>query len=150
MSFRSNITKSWIVLFDFYINQGVFIACPKFLLKIIREISPDKVQTTPCLNSFNLAQLFFVEIFVFKMRSAFDLQAWYQNLFFFQKISTKSVYTELSWKKIYTRVNKHYFMIFATLFLKSLCKHLTQKVFQKNPCPDLITKSFIEKTNMSF
>ena len=146
MSFRSNITKSWIVLlFDFYINQGVFIACPKFLLKIIREISPDKVQTTPCLNSFNLAQLFFVEIFVFKMRSSFDLQAWYQNLFFFSKNQYKICLHWTVLKKKSTHEWTNTILWFLQHFFKNLCKHLTQKVFQKNPCPDLITKSFIEK-----
>lgn len=65
---------------------------------------------------------------------------------FSKKISTKSVYTELSWKNnLHTTSEQTLFYDFCNTFLKNLCKHLTQKVFQKNPCPDLITKSFIEK-----
>jgi len=64
---------------------------------------------------------------------------------FSKKISTKSVYTELSWKKSTHDEWTNTILWFLQHFFKNLCKHLTQKVFQKNPCPDLITKSFIEK-----
>jgi len=79
------------------------------------------------------------------MRSDFDLQAWYQNLFF-QKKSVQNLFTlNCPEKNLHTTSEQTLFYDFCNTFLKNLCKHLTQKVFQKNPCPDLITKSFIEK-----
>jgi len=80
------------------------------------------------------------------MRSDFDLQAWYQNLFF-QKKSVQNLFTLNCPEKnnLHTTSEQTLFYDFCNTFLKNLCKHLTQKVFQKNPCPDLITKSFIEK-----
>jgi len=88
----------------------------------------------------------FLSKFLFKMRSAFDLQAWYQNLFF-QKKSVQNLFTlNCPEKIIYTRNEwTNTILWFLQHFFKNLYKHLTQKVFQKNPCPDLITKSFIEK-----
>jgi len=133
-----------------YISIKVcFIACQNFT-QIIREISPDKVQTLPPFTIiWHVVENYVDFPPLFEKNEAFVFCFWLASTWNLQKI-LPSFRKKYKWKNVYTVPSswitsrifraKEY-MIFAVFATIVSLKHLTHKVFQ-NPCPN---KSFMKK-----
>lgn len=136
-----------------YISIKVcFIACQNFT-QIIREISPDKVQTLPPFTIiWHVVENYVDFPPLFEKNEAFVFCFWLASTWNLQKI-LPSFRKKYKWKNVYTVPSswitsrifraKEY-MIFAVFATIVSLKHLTHKVFQ-NPCPN---KSFMKKKHV--